>query len=134
MNQLPIPQHFQPETVGEISGCGKSTLLRMLAGLEEISGGDIQRCSCSVNNSLNNKLSDCCVLSKFFISFTHVDSCSITTRVLFAPCSHFCYLKYVPSEHKQNQSSHHDISPHIYIPALLPSLLVVLALAFVHVA
>ena len=45
-----------------------------------------------------------------------------------------CYLKYVPSEHKQNQSTHHDISPYIYIPALLPLLLVVLALAFVHVA
>ena len=28
-------------------------------------------------------------------------------------------LKYVPSEHKQNQTTHHDISPHIYIPALL---------------
>ena len=51
-----------------------------------------------------------------------------------APCSHFCYLKYVPSEHKQYQSTHHDISPHIYIPALLPLLLVVLALVFVHVA
>ena len=75
-----------------------------------------------------------CVLSKFFISFTHVDTCSITTTVLFAPCSCFCYLKYVPSEQKQNQSSHHDISPYIYIPVLLMLLLVVLALAFVHVA
>ena len=81
-----------------------------------------------------NTLSCHCVLSKFFISFTHVDTCSITTTVLFAPCSRFCSLKYVPSEHKQYQSSHHDISPHIYIPALLPLLLVVLALAFVHVA
>ena len=74
------------------------------------------------------------MFSKFFISFTHIDTCSITTTVLFAPCSCFCYLKYAPSEHKQNQSTHHDISPYIYIPALLPPLLVVLALAFVHVA
>ena len=91
------------------------------------------KCSCSVNNSLNTKLSDSRVLSKFFISFTHVDTCSITTTVLFAPCSLFYYLKYVPSEHKQYQSTHHDISPHIYIPALFPSLLVVLGLAFVHI-
>ena len=88
----------------------------------------------SNHNSLNNKIFDCCVLSKFFISFTHADTCSITTTALFAPCSRFCYLKYVPSEHKQYQSSHHDISPYIYIPALLPLLLVVLALVFVHVA
>ena len=77
---------------------------------------------------------DCCVLSKFFISLTHVDTCSITTTVPFAPCSRFCYPKYVPSEHKQNQTTHHDISPHIYIRALLPSLLVVLGFAFVRVA
>ena len=89
--------------------------------------------SCFINNSLNNILFDQCVLSNHFIWFTHVDTCSITTTVLFVPCSRFCYLKYVPSEHKQNQSTHHDISPHIYIPALLPLLLVVLALAFVHV-
>ena len=86
-----------------------------------------------ITHSIINSL-DCCVLSKFIISFTHVDTCSITTTVLFAPCSCFCYLKYVPSEHKQYQTTHHDISPYIYIPALLPLLLVVLALAFVHVA
>ena len=28
------------------SGCGKSTLLRMVAGLEEITGGEIGRASC----------------------------------------------------------------------------------------
>ncbi|MDB5658451.1 MAG: ugpC, partial [Cypionkella sp.] len=32
------------------SGCGKSTLLRMLAGLEEISAGDISICAARVNN------------------------------------------------------------------------------------
>ena len=74
------------------------------------------------------------VFSQNSLFHSHVDTCSITTTVLFAPCSHFCSLKYVLSEHKQNQSSHHDISPYIYIPALLPSLLVVLALAFVCVA
>ena len=87
-----------------------------------------------ITHSLNNKLYCNRVLSKFIISFTHVDTCSITSTVLFAPCSCFCSLKYVPSEHKQYQSIHHDISPHIYIQALLPLLLVVLALAFVHVA
>ena len=28
------------------SGCGKSTLLRMIAGLEEISGGDLESAAC----------------------------------------------------------------------------------------
>ena len=88
----------------------------------------------SVYNWLNCKLSANCVLWKFFIWFTHVDTCSITTTVLFAPCSHFCSLKNVPFEHKQYQITHQNISPHINIPALLPSILVVLVLSFVHVA
>ena len=34
------------------SGCGKTTLLRMIAGLEEISGGDAEHCAASAVNDL----------------------------------------------------------------------------------
>ena len=40
--------------------------------------------SCFINNSLNNILYCNRVLSKFFTWFTYIDTCSITTTVLFA--------------------------------------------------
>ena len=79
-----------------------------------------QRCSCSVTFPHNNKLSASCVLWKHFIWVTNVGTRSITSTIFFVPSSSFCFLKYVPSEHKQYQTTHkYDISPHIYIPALL---------------
>ena len=47
---LEIPENKVTAFIGP-SGCGKSTLLRMVAGLEEITSGDI-----SIGNRIVNKL------------------------------------------------------------------------------
>ena len=46
---LSIPEHKATAFIGP-SGCGKSTLLRMLAGLENITGGEISIGGRVVNN------------------------------------------------------------------------------------
>ena len=53
------------------SGCGKSTLLRMLAGLEEITGGDI-RIDDQVVNELDSKDRDIAMVFQSYALYPHM--------------------------------------------------------------
>ena len=53
------------------SGCGKSTLLRMLAGLEEISGGDIA-VDDKVVNDLESKDRDIAMVFQSYALYPHM--------------------------------------------------------------
>src|SRR5512134_1848769 len=53
------------------SGCGKSTLLRMLAGLEEISGGEI-RIDGRVVNDLESKDRDIAMVFQSYALYPHM--------------------------------------------------------------
>src|SRR3954467_4513515 len=53
------------------SGCGKSTLLRMIAGLEEISGGDIRIGERGVNN-VAPKESDIAMVFQNYALYPHM--------------------------------------------------------------
>src|SRR3954469_21859376 len=53
------------------SGCGKSTLLRMLAGLEEISGGTIAIDS-RVVNDLDSKDRDIAIVFQSYALYPHM--------------------------------------------------------------
>ena len=62
------------------SGCGKSTLLRMLAGLEEISGGEI-RVDDKVVNDLESKDRDIAMVFQSYALYPHM-TVGEGTRVL----------------------------------------------------
>ena len=53
------------------SGCGKSTLLRMLAGLEEISGGDIA-IDGKIINELDSKDRDIAMVFQSYALYPHM--------------------------------------------------------------
>src|SRR5215210_2400213 len=53
------------------SGCGKSTLLRMLAGLEEISGGEIE-IDGRVVNDLESKDRDIAMVFQSYALYPHM--------------------------------------------------------------
>jgi len=53
------------------SGCGKSTLLRMVAGLEEISGGTI-RIGDRIVNDLEPKDRDCAMVFQNYALYQHM--------------------------------------------------------------
>ncbi|HSQ09859.1 MAG TPA: ATP-binding cassette domain-containing protein, partial [Burkholderiaceae bacterium] len=53
------------------SGCGKSTLLRMVAGLEEISGGTI-RIGERIVNDLEPKDRDCAMVFQNYALYPHM--------------------------------------------------------------
>src|SRR6185295_13342628 len=54
------------------SGCGKSTLLRMVAGLEEISGGEIAIAGRVVNN-LETKDHDIAIVFQNYALYPHMN-------------------------------------------------------------
>ena len=62
------------------SGCGKSTLLRMLAGLEEISGGEIS-IDDKVINDLDSKDRD---IAMVFQSYALYPTMSVADNIGFA--------------------------------------------------